>query len=87
MDNGNQVRLLHFDKTAPGDKAAASLQGTSVASWLILTSILDAPQYLQMAFMLSTHYKLEPDGVNPRRCDVTMPPQAKHQLCQPPLVP
>jgi hypothetical protein len=152
VDNGNQVRLLHFDKQAP---SAPSWQGTSIAewetvtqgqslmapgnggggvagfgatvvagaplsgslkavttnmrpgylrrngvpytgnavmteffdrtlspngeSWLILTSSLDDPQYLQMPFMLSTHYKLEPDGskFNPRPCEVTLPLQVK----------
>jgi hypothetical protein len=44
-------------------------------SWLILTSVLDDPTYLQMPFMLTTHYKREPDGskFNPRPCELTPP--------------
>ena len=44
-------------------------------SWLILTSIVDDPTYLQQPFMLTTHFKREPDGAkfNPRPCEVTPP--------------
>jgi hypothetical protein len=44
-------------------------------SWLILTSIVDDPAYLQQPFMLTTHFKREPDGArfNPRPCEVTPP--------------
>ncbi len=44
-------------------------------SWLVLTSIVDDPQYLQIPLMLTTHYKREPDGskFRPRPCDVTPP--------------
>ena len=44
-------------------------------SWLVLTSIVDDPQYLQIPFMLTTHYKREPDGAKfrPRPCEVTLP--------------
>jgi hypothetical protein len=44
-------------------------------SWLVLTSIVDDPQYLQIPFMLTTHYKREPDGskFHPRPCEVTPP--------------
>ncbi len=63
--SGNAVLTEFFDRTIEpnGD------------SWLILTSLVDDPQYLQQPFMLTTHYKREPDGskFNPRPCEVTMP--------------
>ncbi len=63
--SGNAVMTEFFDRTdeANGD------------SWLILTSVLDDPQYLQQPFMLTTHYKREADGAkfNPRPCEVTPP--------------
>ena len=31
-------------------------------SWLIVTTIVDDPQYLQMPFITSTHFKKESDG-------------------------
>ena len=44
-------------------------------SWLIVTSIVDDPQYLTMPFMLTTHFKREPDGskFQPRPCELTPP--------------
>ena len=44
-------------------------------SWLILTSIVEDPTYLNMPLMLSTHFKRETDGAkfNPRPCEVTAP--------------
>jgi hypothetical protein len=44
-------------------------------SWLVLTSIVDDPQYLQIPLMLTTHYKREPDGsrFRPRPCEITPP--------------
>lgn len=44
-------------------------------SWLVVTSIVDDPQYLDMPLMLTTHFKREPDGskFQPRPCDVTPP--------------
>ncbi len=44
-------------------------------SWLVLTSIVDDPQYLQIPLMLTTHYKREADGskFRPRPCEVTPP--------------
>jgi hypothetical protein len=44
-------------------------------SWLIVTSIVDDPQYLTMPFMLTTHFKREPDGTKfqPRPCELTPP--------------
>jgi len=49
--------------------------GPNGDTWLILTSVLDDPQYLQQPFMLTTHYKREPDGAkfNPRPCEETAP--------------
>jgi hypothetical protein len=39
-------------------------------TWLILTSIVEDPQYLVSEFLTSTHYKKEPDGSkwNPSPC-------------------
>jgi hypothetical protein len=31
-------------------------------SWLVVTTIVDDPQYLQQPFITSTHFKLESDG-------------------------
>jgi hypothetical protein len=31
-------------------------------SWLIVTTIVDDPMYLQQPFITSTHFKLEPNG-------------------------
>ena len=145
IDNGNQVRLLHFDKAAAAaaSQAAVGWQGVSAAdwetvqqgqgmapggggrgpagpppvsgalkvvttkmkpgylrrngvpysanavmteffdrtleptgdSWLILTSLVDDPQYLQQPYMLTSHFKREADGAKfqPRPCEVTMP--------------
>jgi hypothetical protein len=44
-------------------------------SWLILTSIVDDPVYLFTPFIVTTHYKREPDGTKfkPRPCEVTPP--------------
>ena len=44
-------------------------------SWLIVTSIIEDPQYLTMPFMLSTHFKREADGskFQPRPCELTPP--------------
>jgi hypothetical protein len=44
-------------------------------SWLVLTSIVDDPLYLQIPLMLTTHYKREPDGLRfrPRPCEITPP--------------
>ncbi len=63
--SGNALLTEFFDRTdeANGD------------SWLVLTSILEDRQYLLQPFMLTTHYKREPDGAkfNPRPCEVTPP--------------
>jgi hypothetical protein len=44
-------------------------------SWLILTSSLDDPVNLTQPFMLTTHFKREPDGSkwSPRPCEVVPP--------------
>jgi hypothetical protein len=44
-------------------------------TWLVLTSVLDDPTYLNQPFMLTTHYKREADGskFSPRPCTVTPP--------------
>ena len=144
IDNGNQVRLFHFDRSTPppaqrgwqgfsladwetvqqgqglapaaGGRGNAAVNPTALSgslkvvttrmrpgylrrngvpysanavlteffdrttepngdSWLILTSLVDDPAYLQQPFMLTTHYKREPDGskFNPRPCEMTPP--------------
>jgi hypothetical protein len=61
--SGQAVLTEFFDRTAEpyGD------------SLLILTSVLDDPTYLNVPFMLTTHYKREPDAskFNPRPCEMT----------------
>jgi hypothetical protein len=49
--------------------------GPQNETWLIVTSIVEDPQYLNGPFMNSTQFKLEPDGskFSPRPCEVTMP--------------
>jgi len=63
--SGNAVMTEFFDRTEEANKD----------SWLILTSSLDDPQYLNIPFMLTTHYKREADGskFSPRPCEVTAP--------------
>jgi len=52
--------------------------GTQGESWLIVTSELADPQYLNMPYMLSTHFKKEADASKfaPRPCELTPPPVA-----------
>ena len=63
--SGNALMTEFFDRTseANGD------------SWLIVTSIIEDPAYLNIPLMLSTHFKREPDGAkfNPRSCEITPP--------------
>jgi hypothetical protein len=44
-------------------------------SWLVVTSVVEDPQYLTMPFLLTTHFKHEADGAKfqPRPCEVTEP--------------
>jgi hypothetical protein len=44
-------------------------------TWMVVTSVLDDPTYLNQPLMLSTHFKKEADGSkwNPRPCEVTQP--------------
>jgi hypothetical protein len=50
--SGNATMTEYYDRTREdnGD------------SWLIVTTIVDDPQYLQQPFITSTHFKLESDG-------------------------
>jgi hypothetical protein len=50
--SGNAVVTEYYDRTteANGD------------SWLVVTTIVDDPQYLQQPFITSTHFKREADG-------------------------
>jgi hypothetical protein len=43
--------------------------------WLVVTSIIDDPTYLEVPLMLSTHFKREADGAkfDPRPCEVIPP--------------
>lgn len=63
--SSNALLTEFFDRTAEpnGD------------SWLILTSLVDDATYLQQPFLLTTHYKREPDGskFNSRPCEMTPP--------------
>jgi hypothetical protein len=63
--SGDAVMTEFFDRT----------EGPNNDSWLILTSILADPTYLDVPLMLSTHFKSEPDGskFNPRACEVIPP--------------
>jgi hypothetical protein len=47
--------------------------GPNNESWLIVTSIVDDPTYLNQPFMLTTQFKREPDAskFNPRPCEMT----------------
>jgi len=49
-------------------------------SWLVETALLDDPQYYQVPFLVTNHYKREPDGskFNRRPCEVTMPVDGVH---------
>jgi hypothetical protein len=49
--------------------------GPNKESWLIVTSIVDDPTYLNQPYMNSTQFKLEPDAskFSPRPCEVTPP--------------
>ncbi|HXF55813.1 MAG TPA: hypothetical protein VNK52_16990, partial [Hyphomicrobiaceae bacterium] len=63
--SGNAVMTEFFDRIdEPGG-----------VSWLILTSIIEDPAYLDVPLMLTTHFKREPDGTkfNPRPCEVIPP--------------
>lgn len=50
--SGNATMTEYYDRTREdnGD------------SWLVVTTIVDDPQYLQQPFITSTHFKLEGDG-------------------------
>lgn len=61
--SSNTVLTEFFDRTTEPNGDA----------WLILTSLIDDPAYLQQPFMLTTHFKREADGSKfaPRPCEVT----------------
>lgn len=61
--SGNAVYTEFFDRTP----------GPNNDSWLIVTSIVDDPMYLNQPFMNSTQFKKEPDAskFSPRVCEVT----------------
>ncbi|MGE3345470.1 MAG: hypothetical protein AB7L71_18775 [Vicinamibacterales bacterium] len=49
-------------------------------TWLVITSVVEDPQYLTTPFLLTTHFKREADGAKfrPRPCEITAPlPQAR----------
>jgi hypothetical protein len=61
---GNAVMTEYFDRMSVGGE-----------EWLVLTSSLEDPQYLAVPYLLTDHYRKEPDGArfNPRPCVVTPP--------------
>ena len=63
--SGNAVLTEFFDR----------VERPNGDSWLILTSIVNDPQYLQLPLVLTSQYKRETDGskFKSRPCEVTMP--------------
>ena len=63
--SGNAVYTEAFDVTP----------GPQNETWLIVTSQLDDPMYLNQPYMLSTQFKKEPDAskFQPRPCELTPP--------------
>ena len=63
--SGNTTLTEFFDRTEEADGDV----------WLVVTSIIEDPQYLTEPFILTTHFKRQPDGskFNPRPCEVTPP--------------
>jgi hypothetical protein len=61
---GNAVMTEYFDRMNVGGE-----------EWLVLTSSLEEPTYLAVPYLLTNHYRKEPDGArfNPRPCVVTPP--------------
>ena len=59
--SGNAVMTEYIDRTMEPDGL----------SYLIVTTVVDDPQYLQQPFITSTHYKKQPDakGWNPTPCE------------------
>jgi hypothetical protein len=53
--------------------------GPNGDSWLVLTSTVDDPTYLNVPFMTTTHFKREPDDSRwrPRPCEITPSVQGK----------
>ena len=58
--SGNATVTEYYDRT----------QESNGDSWLVVTTIVDDPQYLQQPFITSTHFKQLPDasGWNPTPC-------------------
>ena len=67
--SANAVLTEFFDRTAEpnGD------------SWLVLTSIVEDPTYLNQPFMLTTHFKREADG---SKFSPTVPPHCSRMRRQ-----
>lgn len=63
--SGNTVMTEFFDRT----------RGPNGDSWLIVTSVIEDPMYLNQPYMLTTQFKREADGskFSPRPCEVTPP--------------
>ena len=66
----------HFDRL-PMPPNSPGNPGSDV--WLVVSSILEDPQYLNGPFYLSTHFKKEPDGSkwNPTPCKTDPPGQVR----------
>jgi hypothetical protein len=64
-----------YSGNAVYSEAFAVVPGPQDATWLIVTSQLDDPMYLNQPYMLSTQFKKEPDGskFQPRACELTPP--------------
>ena len=62
--SGNAAMTEYFDRMSVGGE-----------EWLVLTSSLEDPQYLAVPYLLTDHFRKEPDGsrFNPRPCSVTPP--------------
>ncbi|MEQ1731944.1 MAG: hypothetical protein ABL982_26525, partial [Vicinamibacterales bacterium] len=62
--SGNAVLTENFDRTSAPN-----------GEWIVVTSRLDDPTYLNQPFTLSTHFRKEPDGAkwNPQPCGVDKP--------------
>ena len=54
-----------------------TLTHSSGQDWLLITTVVDDPQYLQQPFITTTHFKREADGSrwHPTACEITPPPR------------
>jgi hypothetical protein len=59
-----------------------TLTHTNGQEWLIITTVVDDPKYLQQPFITTTHFKREADGSrwHPTPCEITAPPRASRPV-------